>query len=42
VTVHGPVKFAVDGTTFYLQDEDRKEFEMVVMQKILPVPAAAK
>lgn len=42
VTVHGPVKFAIEGTKFYLQDEDGKEFEMVLMQKILPAPKPDK
>ena len=39
VTVHGPIKYALDDGTFYFQDEDHREFKATVMEKAL-VPAA--
>jgi len=38
VTVHGPIKFAVENGALYLLDEDGLEFETVIMEKRLPEP----
>jgi hypothetical protein len=40
VTVHGPIKYALEGTDFYIQDEDGKEFKMMILQKALVTPPA--
>ncbi len=41
VTVNGPVKYAMEKGKFYLLDDDGKEWEMTVLEKLLlpaPVP----
>lgn len=43
VTVHGPIKYAITDGTFYLLDEDGREFKATVLEKALlppPVPPA--
>lgn len=43
LTVHGPVKYALADGTFYLLDEDGREFKATVLEKaLLPAPAASK
>ena len=40
VTVHGPVKYALEDGTFYLLDEDGREFKATALEKaLLPVPS---
>jgi hypothetical protein len=42
VTVHGPLKYAIEKGKFYILDEDGKEWEMTVLEKALvPAPPAA-
>jgi len=45
VTVHGPIKYALEDGTFYFLDDDGREFKAVVLEKaLLPtfaVPPAA-
>jgi hypothetical protein len=43
VTVHGPIKYALEDGTFYLLDEDGREFKATVLEKALlqPAPPAA-
>jgi endonuclease YncB( thermonuclease family) len=36
VTIHGPVEFAVDGSTLYLRDEKGKEHKLALISKALP------
>lgn len=40
VTVNGPIKYAMEKGKFYVLDEDGKQFEMTVMEKILMLPTA--
>lgn len=41
VTVHGPIKYALEDGTFYLLDEDGREFKAKVLEKaLLPSPPA--
>jgi hypothetical protein len=35
VTVHGPIKYALEKGVFYIQDEDGQEFKLSVMEKSL-------
>lgn len=38
VTVHGPIKYALEKGIFYIQDEDGREFRLMVIEKVLLVP----
>jgi hypothetical protein len=40
VTVNGPIRYAMEKGKFYLLDEDGKEWEMTVIEKVLLVPQA--
>jgi hypothetical protein len=43
LTVHGPVKCALVDGTFYLLDEDGREFKATALEKaLLAAPAASK
>lgn len=42
VTVNGPIKYAMEKGNFYVLDEDGKQFEMTVMEKILMSPTGPK
>jgi len=35
VTINGPVKFAIDGTTMYLLDDGGKEHKADIVKKVL-------
>jgi hypothetical protein len=35
VTIHGPIKYTLENGKFYIQDEDGREFQMIVMKKAL-------
>jgi hypothetical protein len=35
VTVHGPIKYTIEDGTFYILDEDRREFKATVLEKAL-------
>jgi hypothetical protein len=39
LTVNGPVKFAVEGTTLYLMDENGKEHRTEIVKKVLRQPS---
>ena len=39
LTVNGPVKFAIEGTTLYLMDESGKEHRTEIMKKVLRQPS---
>jgi hypothetical protein len=41
VTVHGPIRYAIEDGKFYLLDEDGYTFEMFVVEKAL-LPAKAE
>ena len=38
LTIHGPIKFAVEKGALYFLDEDGVEFRTVIMEKRLPEP----
>jgi hypothetical protein len=38
VTVNGPIKFALAGTDFYIQDEQGKEHKLALVKKTLKTP----
>lgn len=40
VTIRGPIKYALEKGKFYIQDEDGREFSMVLMKKSLSSPAS--
>lgn len=42
VTVNGPLKYALVGTDFYIQDEQGKEHKMTVLKKTLRTPQPAE
>jgi hypothetical protein len=39
VTVNAPIKFALVGSDFYIQDEEGKEHKLMLVKKILKTPA---
>ena len=39
VTVNGPIKFALAGNDFYIQDEQGKEHKLALVKKTLKTPA---
>jgi hypothetical protein len=38
-TVNGPVKFAIEGRKLFVLDDDGKEHEMEIIERILRLPA---
>jgi hypothetical protein len=42
VTVNGPIKFAIVKSDFYIQDEQGKEFKLVLAKKTLKTPPPAE